>query len=106
MLCGVTSLTSTLPFIILLDNETWLGMVTSCHKLYENSEVNLCVSSISSLLGGFGSWLDICNCFKSPGLMFLGIPMMMQSDMTEKTRIHMRECDLYNRENIINVLTY
>lgn len=43
----------------------------------------MCVN-ISSLLGGFGPWLALCNSFKSPGLMFLRIPILMHTDMTEK----------------------
>lgn len=43
----------------------------------------MCVN-ISSLLGGFGPQLALCNSFKSQGLMFLGIPMVMHTDMTEK----------------------
>lgn len=58
-----------------------LGKVTSCHKLCDkrDGEWSLVIRiKVSSVV--FRSILALCNSFKNPFLIFLGIPVMMHSD--------------------------
>jgi len=70
-------------------------MVTSCHKFCDkkDGEIIPCDEHQVGLMV-FRFLLALYNSFKSPVLMFLGIPMMMHSDMTGKTRTIVRELDL------------